>query len=112
MDYLAWYMYPQPGGTTYTQTQLADPAVVEQLFDYCQIGLAIISAQGWDVLVRAHGVDGLLAINRRSGWFDEDCALEELRARCRSDGYELGAADGGDRGASNDRDPSSLRSSR
>lgn len=93
MDYLAWYMYPQPGGTTYTETQLADPAVVEQVFDYCQTGLAIISARGWELLVRTHGLDGLLAINQRSGWFDGETAPEDLRARCRSDGYEPGTAD-------------------
>lgn len=95
MDYLAWYMYPQPGGTTYTEAQLADAAVVEQLFDYCQIGLAIISARGWEIMVRAHGIDGLLEINRHSGWFDDEDAREALCDRCRKDGYLLdpGAGD-------------------
>ena len=89
IDYLAWYMYPQPGGTSYTEQQLKDPVVVEQLFDYCHIGHAVVSRRGWEIMVCAHGVDGLLEINRRSGWFQDSGALDALCARCRRDGYEL-----------------------
>ncbi|MEZ4329245.1 MAG: hypothetical protein R3B40_28715 [Polyangiales bacterium] len=65
--------------------------MVEQVFDYCQILEAVITAEGWRVLFEAHGADGLVAINRRSGWFTEspdDAALAEIVGMARQAGYD------------------------
>ena len=88
-DCLAWYRYPEPGGTAYSERDLSDPKVVETLFDYGQLELATVSKQGWRHLMRTFGAEGLLGINRRSGWFDEDDAYGSLRYRCLLDGYDL-----------------------
>jgi len=86
---LAWYRYPEPDGTAYSERDLTDPKVVETLFDYGQLELAAISKQGWRHLMLTFGAEGLLGINRRSGWFDEDDAFDSLRYRCLLDGYDL-----------------------
>lgn len=87
----AWYRYPEPDGRSYSLAELHDPAIVEEVFDYCQICLAIIHADGWRELFRVHGRDGLLAINRRSGWFDDaddDDAFDWLIHHARLSGYD------------------------
>lgn len=88
---LAWYMYPEPTGKYYTQLELKNPDVVEEVFDYCQILLATITARGWWFLLDTHGVDGLLEINERSGWFSDDSreeAIEDLYYYSRIAGYD------------------------
>ena len=43
------------------------------LFDYCQILEAIILAKGWKFLFNQYGLKGLLSIDSKSGWLqDED----------------------------------------
>ena len=44
--------------------------IVEILFDYCQIGEAIIMEEGWPFLIRQHGIPSLFDMNAKSGWFD------------------------------------------
>lgn len=88
---LAYRIYPLPNGTEYTEAELHDPRIVETLFDYCQILEAIITADGWRVLFEVHGADGLVAVNRKSGWFTEspdDDALTEIVGAAREAGYD------------------------
>ena len=60
---LAWYKYPEPDGKRYSEEELLLPQIVEELFDYCQILLASISAKGWCFLIDVHGIDGLEKID-------------------------------------------------
>jgi hypothetical protein len=88
---LAWRMYPKPNGTVYTVEDLKNPKTVEIIFDYCQILEATIFAKGWQLLFKTHGTDGLIEINRRSGWFEEDDDVEakqDLFYHSRIAGYE------------------------
>ena len=86
---LAWYQYPKPDGTSFYD--LSDPAIVEIIFDYCQILLAYVTKEGWQSLVKVHGIEGLLVINKRSGWFDEEdnaVATEMIYYQCHTAGYD------------------------
>jgi hypothetical protein len=65
-------MFPEPDGTDYTAEDLKNEKTVETIFDYCQILEATIFANGWHLLFKTHGIDGLIRINKRSGWFDEE----------------------------------------
>lgn len=88
---LAWYMYPEPTGRYYSQTELKNPETVEEIFDYCQILLAIITGRGWWFLLDTYGVNGLLEINNRSGWFSDESreeAIEDLYYYSRLAGYD------------------------
>lgn len=87
----AWYRYPEPEGRSYSLAELHDVVTVEELFDYCQILLAIIHAAGWRELFHVHGEAGLLEINRRSGWFDDTNdgdARDSLVHHARLAGYD------------------------
>jgi len=90
-DSLAWYIYPVPNGRSYSEEELKSPKIVEEVFDYCQILLASISAKGWEFLVEQHGIENLLKINESSGWFSND-SFEEARAnliyQCHLSGYD------------------------
>ena len=88
---LAWYMYPEPKGRPYTAEELNSPAIVEEVFDYCQILLAYITANGWKYLIDVHSIEGLLEINKRSGWFSDeslDEAKEDLVYYCHISGFD------------------------
>ena len=64
---------------------------MKELFDYCQILLANIAKEGWRFLIKTYGFSGLLAINSKSGWFDETDdqeAIGEIREFCLISGYE------------------------
>jgi len=84
--------YGQPGApmTEYSAHELHDPACVEELFDYCQILQGVITAAGWRYLLDIHGLDALLAIDRRSGWLDADQATapDALKYQCLIAGYD------------------------
>jgi hypothetical protein len=67
---LAWYRYPEPNGTRYYIKDLEDPKGVEEIFDYCQILLGIIYAEGWRFLFKKYSFEDLYEINKKSGWFD------------------------------------------
>jgi hypothetical protein len=71
-DELAWYWYPEPKGTSYDARALSTANQVQEVFDYCQIGLAIIHKEGWRFLFKTYGLSGILAINEQSGWFDTE----------------------------------------
>lgn len=78
---LAYYHYPfvpNQDYREYTQAELQDPAIVEELFDYCQILQAYITKKGWAFLIEHHGYETLYEIDKRSGWIDAD-TLEEYR---------------------------------
>ncbi|MCY9662256.1 hypothetical protein P5G65_12430 [Paenibacillus chondroitinus] len=55
MKWLAYRIYPKPFGTTYPYIDLMNKAIVEKLFDYCQILEAMISREGWNFLINYHG---------------------------------------------------------
>lgn len=89
--YLAWYIYPKPKGREYTETALENPAVVKEVFDYCQLLLATISKYGWKKLIQFHGLDELLRINEDSGWFDNQRRIEvidSIKYECLISGYD------------------------
>ena len=67
---LGWHQFPEPEGRGYREEDLRDPALVEELFDYCQILYAVISKEGWDFLLSTHGLEELYRIDCRSGWHD------------------------------------------
>lgn len=72
---LAFYLYPfEPNQKfrEYTEDDLKDPKIVEELFDYCQILEAYITKEGWEFLTKYHGYEQLYEIDKRSGWFDEE----------------------------------------
>ncbi|MDA0735165.1 MAG: hypothetical protein O2909_08235 [Chloroflexi bacterium] len=88
---LARYQGLEPDGTHYFEDDLQDPDKVKELFDYCQILLANITKEGWRFLIKNYGFPGLLAINNKSGWFDETDdreAMGEIREHCLISGYE------------------------
>lgn len=88
---LAWYRWPEPDGTHYFASDLTDPKIVEEVFDYCQIWLASVTKEGWRFLIKTHALSGLIAINKRSGWFDEEDdaeAMAGIREECLIAGYD------------------------
>ena len=76
---LGWYQFPEPEGRGYREEDLRGPALVEELFDYCQILEAYITRAGREFLIQVHGYEGLYKINQRSGWFPEEESLEEFK---------------------------------
>lgn len=80
MKTLAFYVYPLPQGTPFTENDLSSPDNVERLFDYMQILLALIYKEGWDFLIRQYGYEGLFEINSRSGWIDCETLDEYIEA--------------------------------
>ncbi|WP_028552109.1 hypothetical protein [Paenibacillus sp. UNC451MF] len=68
--WLAYRIYPEPIGTEYHYTDLLNRATVEKLFDHCQILEAMISREGWKLLINHHGYHALYEINKKSDWFD------------------------------------------
>ncbi|MEC0227914.1 hypothetical protein [Paenibacillus alba] len=67
---LAYRIYPEPHGTNYEYSDLLRIEKIEEIFDYCQIGEAIISKEGWKLLIEEHGYQTLYEINEKSGWFE------------------------------------------
>jgi len=79
---LAFYYYPfveNRDYREYTRDELANPKVVEELFDYCQILQAYITKKGWAFLIEHYGYEKLYEIDKVSGWFSED-TLDEFKA--------------------------------
>lgn len=77
---LAYYFYPfeeKQQYREYTEEELMNPKVVEEVFDYCQILEAYITKEGWSFLIDHYGYKKLYEIDKKSGWFDED-TLEEF----------------------------------
>lgn len=69
---LAWYKYPLPKGTNYTKKDLLDRKNVVIVFDYCQIRLGVIFKEGWQFLFEHYKLEGILDIDKESGWLDDD----------------------------------------
>lgn len=69
---LAYRIYPEPQGTNYYHQDLLDENRLGVLFDYCQIGEAVIFEVGWQTLIDHYGYESLFQINNKSGWFDCD----------------------------------------
>ena len=67
---LAWCQYPEPHGTAYADEDFADLRKLIEVLDRAQVMRAYITAQGWRTLWRLYGLDGLLDLNRKGGWFD------------------------------------------
>ena len=83
-------MYPEPNGREYSEQDLEKQSVVEEIFDYCQIYLAIISKEGWKKLIEFHGINNLLEVDRKSGWFEENRqdAIDSIKYQCLISGYD------------------------
>lgn len=64
--------------------------MVNELFDYCQILEGVISGHGWRHLLAVHGLQGLLEIDRTSGWFaaDPTAATEAVKYQCLIAGWD------------------------
>lgn len=70
---LAFYMpypYEKDNILEYTENDLMNPEIVEQLFDYCQILEGYITKTGWGFLISNYGYEALFEINKKSGWLD------------------------------------------
>lgn len=78
---LAYRIYPEPDGTIYYESDLIYADTVETLFDYCQIGEAIIMEEGWQFLIRQHGIPSLFDMNTKSGWFDCEPSFIIIKAK-------------------------------
>lgn len=90
-DILAWRRYPEPDGTEFRARELETEDRVEALFDSCQILESVIFASGWRLLFQRYGLAGLVRINKRSGWFNEEDdaeAEESLIDEARLAGYD------------------------
>ena len=85
---LAFYRYPEPKGTKYFRGDLTDPNTVIEVFNYCQILLAIITKAGWEFLIDHYGYEKLFELDRISDW--KDCnSLTEYKAEI---DYEMSIA--------------------
>lgn len=60
---LAYYIYPLPKGTMYTEDDLIYRYKVAELFGYCQILEAVILKQGWQWLIEYYGYHELFQID-------------------------------------------------
>jgi hypothetical protein len=92
-EILAWRKYPAPAGRNYYEEDLADPLVVKELFDYCQILEAAIWEQGWQFLIATYSIGELFEMNRQSGWFTAITPAEyeqELKDHWRELQYMVG----------------------
>jgi hypothetical protein len=90
-ELLAWCQFPEPQGTAYTERDLCDPKKAAQLLDRAQVHRAWIAREGWQALWRIYGLEGLLKLNQRGGWFDtdsDDVAAEQIRHRSLVAGYD------------------------
>jgi hypothetical protein len=67
---LAWHQHPEPAGTAYFERHLQDPDAVAELFGHTKVLRAMITRSGWRHLWERFGLDGLVEINRRAGWFN------------------------------------------
>ncbi len=74
----AWYMYPEPDGKPYSEQDLKNPVIVQEVFDFCQINLAAILAEGWQFLFSHYSIEALAEIDKKSGWF-QPCTAEEFK---------------------------------
>lgn len=74
---MAWYIYPEPEGTKYIADDLRKPEMVIELFHHCQVLLAIVTAEGWQFLIQTYGIEGLLELDTRSGWFVDESATRQ-----------------------------------
>lgn len=70
MRTLAFYLYPEPQGTSFTADDLSFPDNVETLFGYMPLLLAVIYKEGWNFLIQQHGYEKLFEINNMSEWID------------------------------------------
>jgi hypothetical protein len=88
---LAWSQYPEPTGTSYAEHDLICMETVIELLDRAEIFRAHITPEGWRWLWSHYKLDGLLALNRRGGWFDtedEDLATDQIVRRTMIGGYD------------------------
>jgi len=76
---LGWYKFPEPEGTKFGKEDFEDKEKIEQLFKYCQQGLGIIKAKGWEFLVVEFGLEGVMEIDAQSKWMYEEDKGEWLR---------------------------------
>lgn len=89
-EVLAFYMYPEPKGTYYFKKDFFNPDRVIEIFDYCQLWLAIITKAGWDFLISHYGYERLFELNNESGWID--ClSIDEYKSEIE---YEISIAEG------------------
>jgi hypothetical protein len=69
---MAWYRYPEPDGTNYTENDLFDVSQVGNLFEHCKKLEAIILPKGWEFLFNEYGLVGLLRIDSEIGWVKKE----------------------------------------
>jgi len=67
---LAWHQHPEPAGTAYFERHLLDPDVVAELFRDAKVLRSMITRAGWKHLWEQFGLEGLVEINDRAGWFN------------------------------------------
>lgn len=80
MNELAFYIYPEPKGTSYYENDLLDEEKVVELFDYYQIRLSVIYKEGWESLVSHYGYQKLYELNAKSDCFDGESLSDFISA--------------------------------
>ena len=48
---LGWTKFPEPEGTSFYKEEFEDKDKLVELFNYCQQGLGLIKAEGWQFLI-------------------------------------------------------------
>lgn len=78
-DLLAFYIPfgNEENTVVYGKTDLLNPDVLKELFDYCQILEGLITYSGWLFLLKQYGYEKLYEIDKKSGWFDSS-TLEQF----------------------------------
>lgn len=88
---LGWTKFPEPEGTELRQVDFEDKDKIIGLFNYCQQGLGLVKAEGWQNLIIEYGLEGVLEIDQQSKWlWEEDKGewLTNVFFQCLSSGYD------------------------
>lgn len=98
-DILGWYKFPEPDGTKFGKDEFEDKEKLDELFKYCQQGLGIVNAKGWQFLILEFGLEGILEIDAQVKWLFENDKGDYLSAvflQALTAGYDPQADEFGD----------------
>lgn len=69
---LGWTKFPEPEGTQFSKKDFGDKEKIVELFNYCQQGLGLLKAEGWQFLIIEYGLEGVLELDQQSKWLWEE----------------------------------------
>ena len=96
---LGWTKFPEPEGTSFFKKEFEDKDKLIELFKYCDQGLGLVKAEGWQFIIAEYGLEGILELDQQSKWLLEEDKGEWLRNifyQCFSSGYDPEADEMGD----------------